>query len=259
MAEEKKDKKEEVKEKAKEVAPVVEKPVVEKPEVEEPAISKDVIDGMIAKQTELEKDVKSAKGASEKISKIAEVLTGEESKEARKERLFTEFAEDPEGTLEKYAGNKSKVEISEIRKTLRDIQLEKADNEIMKLLFENDPDYRAVRANMLKLASKEEYEKYAGDESRFEILYGLTKSRMAGKIESSKAGTEEAKNKAVEESNKTAVSEKPGSTEVEEPTERDKRDEEIAKARHAFDSDKVAKLATERLLDDVDFLKKWDL
>ncbi len=259
MAEEKKDKKEEVKEKAKEVAPVVEKPVVEKPEVEEPAISKDVIDGIIAKQMKQDKDIEGVKGASEKIGKIAEVLTGEESKEARKERLFTEFAEDPEGTLEKYAGEKSQAEISEIRKTLRDMQLEKADSRTMEALSKNDPDYKVILANVVKFTSKEEQERYAGDESRFEILYGLTKSRMAGQIEGSRANTEETKKKAVEESNKTAISERPGGTEVEEPTERDKRDEEIAKARYAFDSDKVAKLATERLLDDVDFLKKWDL
>ena len=256
MAEEEK---KEIKEKAKEVAPVVEKPVVEKPKVEEPAIGRDVIDGMIAKQVELEKDIKSAKGASEKISKIAEVLTGEETKEARKEKLFTEFAEDPEGTLEKYAGNKSQAEISEIRNTIRNIQLEKADSRTMEVISKNDPDYNVVLANIATFTSKEEQKRFVEDESRFEILYGLTKSRMTGQIESSKLNMEEAKKQAVEEVNRTAVSERPGSTEVEEPTERDKRDEEISKARYAFDSDKVAKLATERLLDDVDFLKKWDL
>ncbi len=261
MAEEKDIKKEEVRETEKVVEKVVEKPVT----AEDTGIDKEAIEEILRGQGEtseklktMEKDIGDAKGAQEKLSQLSQILTGD-TEEAKKEKIFREFAEDPEAMLKKYAGGKNETELAEIRGTLEKIKFEKADQSAMSRLSSGDPDYEVVMKNIGDMTTEEERKKYQGDEGRLEILYGLTKSRMAGKIAESKVSAEEAKTDAINESNKSAVSEKPGGKEVEEPTERDKRDEEIAKARESWDSDKVSKLATERLLEDSDFLKKWEL
>ena len=258
MAEEK-----EIKKETEKVIDKVEK--VEKPEVEDLGIDKEAIAEILRGQREqdekfktMEKDIGEARSAQEKLNQVTQLVSGE-TEEAKKEKIFKEFADDPEATLTKYAEGKSKAELAEIRGMLEEIKFEKADNSAMRRVSSTDPDYEVIMGNISKYTTEAEVKKYAGDENRFEMLYGLTKSRMAGKMAESKLSAEEAKRNAINESNKSAVSEKPGGKEMQEPTERDKRDKAIAEARHNWDSDKVAQLATERLLEDSDFLKKWEI
>ncbi len=261
MAEEKEIKKEEVKEPEKVVEKVVEKPVT----AEDTGIDKEAIEEILRGQGEtseklktMEKDIGDAKGAQEKIDQMSQILTGE-TKEAKADKIFREFAEDPEATLAKYGEGKSKAELAEIKGILEGIKFEKADSTAMRVLSTTDPEYEVITKNIGDMTTVEERKKYEGDENRFEILYGLTKSRMAGKIAESKVTAEEGKTNAINEFNKSAISEKPGGKEMEEPTERDKRDKEIADARESWDSEKVSELATKRWLEDGDVLKNWDL
>jgi len=251
----------------KETEPVVEKPVepvvekvVEKPDIDKEAIA-EIMRGQKERDAKLEniaKDVEQSKGAQEKLDQMTQVLTGE-TKENKADKIFREFADDPETTLAKYGEGKSKAELAEIKGILEEMKFEKADNSAMQRISSSDPEYDLVMGNISKFTTEEEQKRYASDSSRFEILYGITKSRMAGQIAESKVSADKAKTDAINKSNKGAVSEKPGGKEVEEPTDSDKREKAIADARHNFDPDKTAKLAVERLLEDSDFLKKWEL
>lgn len=164
--------------------------------------------------------------AKQKLDSVNKALTGE-SKEAQAEKFFKDFAEDPQGTLEKYYRERASKEIEPIKKQLRDREIAERDNAAFARLQQKDPEYANVMKNFKNYVTQEEFNSLENNPNRTDIIYSLIKVRMGMEEGAKKVEEKQATKQAKDTENLKAVSETPSGGKIEQETDAQRRRKEI--------------------------------
>jgi len=195
-------------------------------------VDKEAMAEIQKQNADLEAKVEKLSGVTQKLSDVKSAITGEENKEVKSEKFFKEFAEDPEGSLNKFYEGKLKAELDPIKAGLRERELADQDMTAFREL-QKDADYQEVMKNVNTYIKPEELAELLKQKNRTELIYGLTKTRMGIKGAAKKMEESQATKQAKDNANQTAVSETPSgkSNEYEDDAQRRRKsiDDRIAK------------------------------
>lgn len=214
--------------------------------IAEPQIDPAILDSIKTELNTFRSDINETKKDREIINKLRNVLSDKDEDEFNEEKFVEQFVKNPKKTLDEYIDKKrtsEREELEKLKKEFKQSKIVDEDSRQLDSIKAKDRDFEVVMSNLGKVFTQEEFaslhRSLEDNPLRNEIIYNTVKARVMELEDVRKQMQENANRTAKDEINKTARTLQPTGGSIDARTPQDERRERIAKAKEAWDVDKV--------------------